>query len=441
MSNRFVSTRTAFVLVAMVTLVLIIGSVVLNRIVFKAASSSATLYFSQSTIQAKPDTVFSVDVLADLSSAANINGVQLELNFDPQLLRPTNTQPAALWKQVFSRIDEGKLLLVMVPLESGAQTDKAEVGLRLSRVTFVTLAEGATNLTLTPANTLLAVSNSPEAKGVENTVESVIDAQVFVTNTAVATPTDSSLKVDGVTTQSQLVFSSQRIISTSQILASNSAIILVRLEHPGRVSVAFGQTSALGNRADFSALTDQAAVRLAGLEAGQRYYFQVVAEDNDASNRVLGQVKSFELPALSSTNVVDRAELTVFPTRAATSATAYATFFDQENKIISGLAPQLQVDEGGVTATQFSEAAGLYQAALTSRDAGRRTVGYNLLLDSQRYATTTAMFDANLANTSIDSSQLLLGLKFDQKTINLILALVAGLILLGLGFYKLARAR
>ena len=152
MSNRFVSTRTAFVLVAMVTLVLIIGSVVLNRIVFKAASSSATLYFSQSTIQAKPDTVFSVDVLADLSSAANINGVQLELNFDPQLLRPTNTQPAALWKQVFSRIDEGKLLLVMVPLESGAQTDKAEFGLRLSRVTFVTLAEGATHLTLTTAN-------------------------------------------------------------------------------------------------------------------------------------------------------------------------------------------------------------------------------------------------------------------------------------------------
>jgi hypothetical protein len=29
----------------------------------------------------------------------------------------------------------------------------------------------------------------------------------------------------------------------------------------------------------------------------------------------------------------------------------------------------------------------------------------------------------------------------DQKTINLILALVAGLLLLGVGFYKLARAR
>src|SRR3989344_7062317 len=100
MNNRFISTRTAFILVSLVTLVLIIGSAVLSRVVFKAASSTATLYFSQFAISAKSEASFTVDVLADLSAPTDLTGVQIELNFDPKILEPTNAEPAALWKQV-----------------------------------------------------------------------------------------------------------------------------------------------------------------------------------------------------------------------------------------------------------------------------------------------------------------------------------------------------
>lgn len=441
MRHNSISTRTAFVLVSVVTLVLIVGSVVLSRIVFKAASSSAALYFSQPIINAKPETAFNVDILADLSAPADITGVQLELNFDPKILKPTETKPAALWKQVFSRVDNGKLLLVLVPLENKTQTSKAVTGMDLVRLTFTSLIEGATNLSLTPANALLAVTNATGAKGVENIVESVVDAQVRVSNTAASTPNNDSLKVEGVASQDDLVFSSQRIISTSQILTPNSAMLLVRLEHPSRVSVAFGQTAALGNRADYSTRTDQAAIRIAGLEAGTRYYYQVVAEDENATNRVLGQIRSFELPVMSSTNIIERAQLTVFPARSATNAMAYAVFYDKENKVIGGLEPSLQSDTEKSSATKFSEVAGLYQAALSSLDTKKQTVRYVLLSNGQKYNTADAIFDPSLDTAEVSTNQPLLGLSLDQKTINLILALVAGLFVLGLGFYKLARAR
>lgn len=441
MRSSLISTRTAFVLVSLVTLVLIVGSVVLSRIVFKAASSTATIYFSQSTVNAKPETAFNVNILADLSAPADITGVQLELNFDPKILKPTDTQPVALWKQVLSRVENGKLVLVLVPLENQTQTSKAVTGMDLVRLTFTSLVEGATNLSLTPANTLLAVTNATGAKGVENIVEAVVDTQVRVSSTAVPSPINDSLKIEGATSQEDLVFSSQRIISTSQVLAPNSAVLLVRLEHPSRVSVAFGQTTALGNRADHSTRTDQAAIRIAGLEAGTRYYYQVVAEDENATNRVLGQIKSFELPVMSSANVIERAELTIFPARSATNAMAYAVFYDKEGKVVGGLEPSLQSDTEKTSATKFSEVAGLYQAALSSFDTKKQTAHYTLLSNGQKYSTADAIFDPSLDTTKVSTNQPLLGLSLDQKTINLILALVAGLFVLGLGFYKLARAR
>lgn len=441
-------------LISLVTLILIVGSALLSRIVFKAASADATLYFDQSVISVKPEATFNVDVLADLSSAADIVGVQLELNFDPKILKVVATQPAVLWKDVKSRVDEGKLSLVVTPVERGVSTGGAVAGLSLARLTFATLAEGETALTLTSANTILAVSN---ARGVENIIETVIDAQVRVSPTAPSAPNDSTLKVDAATTLDEPVFSSQRIISTAPILTPDSAVILVRLEHPARITVVFGQTALLGNRAEYSSRTDQAAVRIAGLDSGQRYFYQIVAEDDNAANRILGQVKSFELPALSPDGVVERAELTVFPPRAKSEATAYAVFFDSSNRVIGagmkspaevgvpptigGLAPQLQTDSQQVSATKFGEVNGLYQAVLGSLETKKQTVRYTLLLNGQRYATASAIFDPSIESATDASPQPLLGLKLDQSTTNLILALVAGLILLGLGFYKLARAR
>ncbi len=442
MSRPVASTRTVFVLVTLVTLILIVGSAILNRIVFKAASADAALYFDQSTVSIKPETNFTVNVLAQLSSAADISGAQFELNFDPSVLKLTDASPAASWKQAYSKSDEGKLLIAIVPLGNVVHTDKASSGLELVTLTFRSVAEGVSGLTLTNTNAMLAVSAPPLSKGIENVVQSVVDAQVRVSTTAPAAPSSDNLKVDATaTTDNQLTFSSQRLISTEQVLTPDSAVILVRLEHPARVSVAFGQTATLGNRADYSTRTDQAAVRIAGLTAGQRYFYQVVAEDDDAANRVLGQVKSFELPTLSATGKVDRAELTVFSNRTANDATAYALFFDSDQKVVSGLAPQLQVDKERVSATRFGEVTGLYQASLRSLETKKLTVRLALTLDGQQYATASAVFDPSNENAPSKLNQPLLGLQLDQPTINLILALVAGLILLGLGFYKLARAR
>ncbi|MDP3992623.1 MAG: hypothetical protein Q8Q05_00145 [bacterium] len=441
MSRRLISTRTAFVLVSIVTIFLIVGSAVLSRVVFKAATSSATLYFSQASIRAKPEKTFKVDVLADLSAPGNLTGVQLELNFDPKIVTPTDVRPAAFWKQAFSKVENGKLFLVLVPIEKQVQISKASTGLSLASLTFTTLAEGATNLTLTAANTLLAVASTPEAKGVENAVQSVVDAQVNVSSSNAPSPTDSPLRINAVTTEDELVFSSQRILSTSPILTPNSAVILIHLEHPARVSVAFGATPALGNRADHSTRTNQAAVRIAGLEAGQRYYYQVVAEDDNTTDRVLGQIKSFELPIMSSGATVDRAELTIFPARAATNATAYAVFYDPDNKVVSGLNPEINIDTDRVSATKFSEVSGLYQSVLGSLEPKKTTIFSAVLLDGQELVGTSAIFDPALANPAVKSSQTFLAIKWDQLTINAILALVAALLLFGVGFYKLARAR
>lgn len=440
MNGRLISTRTTFVLVSLVTIILLVGSIVLSRIVFKAATASATLYFNQATVQVKPDTIFSTDVSVNLSASADITGVQFEVSFDPKILKFITIQPAIFWKQVFSKVDNGKLFLVMVPSERKALTYGAASSLHLANLTFTTLAEGVTSLTFTPGMTLLAVSNTPSSKGVENIIESVLDAQVRVASGAIKTPNDNSPKVETLT-QDELVFSSQRIISTSQILTPNSALILVTLEQPARITIAFGATDALGNRADYRALSDQAVVRIAGLETGKRYFYQVMAEDDNATNRVLGQLKSFTLPVLSLKNKVDRAQLIVFPTRAATTVSAYAMFFDENNAVIGGLSPQLQLNNANVTATKFSEVDGLYQATLSAIDAKKQIVRSTLSLNDQQYDNTTALLDPNLNDSTLVSSKIFSTLKFNQKAINLILVLIASLLLLGVAFYKLARAR
>lgn len=440
MNGRLISTRTTFVLVSLVTIILLVGSIVLNRIVFKAATASATLYFSQSTVQAKPDTTFSTNVSVNLSAPADITGVQFELSFDPKILKFVNIQPAIFWKQIFSKVDNGKLFLVMVPSERKALTYGAVSELNLANLTFTTLAEGVTSLTLTPSMTLLAVSNTPGSRGIENIIESVLDAQVRVASGAIKTPNDNSLKNETLN-QEELVFSSQRIISTSQILTPNSALIFIILEQPARIAVAFGTTDNLGNRADYRSLSDQAVVRIAGLEPGKRYFYQVMAEDDNATNRVVGQLKSFTLPVLSSKNKVDRAQLIVFPTRAATTASAYAMFFDEDNAVIGGLSPQLQLNNANVTATKFSEVDGLYQATFNSLNAKKQIVRFTLLLNDRQYDNTTALLDPNLNDSTPVSSKIFSTLKFNQRAINLILVLIASLLLLGVSFYKLARAR
>ncbi|KKU43178.1 MAG: hypothetical protein UX60_C0033G0004 [Berkelbacteria bacterium GW2011_GWA2_46_7] len=85
--------------------------------------------------------------------------------------------------------------------------------------------------------------------------------------------------------------------------------------------------------------------------------------------------------------------------------------------------------------------AGLYQAAVSFLNTKKQIASYTLILNGQQYDTASAVFDPTLDESSASSTPSILSLKLDQKTINLILALVAGLFLLGLGFYKLARIR
>ncbi|MEK9167560.1 MAG: cohesin domain-containing protein [Patescibacteria group bacterium] len=440
MSRQLVSTKTAFVLISLVTMGLLVGSALLNQIVFKAASSTATVYFDQSSVQIRPNATFNINVLADLSAPVEITGIQFELNFDPKIVAVTETEASAFWKKVVSRVENGKLLFVAVPTGEKVLVDKSVTELKVANLKFTGLAEGVTNLAFTPANSILAASDVWNSKEIKNIVESVIDTRITVSGLAPVAKKDN-LIADAVTTQEDLVFSSQRIVSTSEILSPNSAVILVRLQQPARILIAFGQTTAFGNQADFSNRTSQAAVRIAGLESGKRYYYQVVAEDDNATNKVLGQIKSFELPALSSSGVVDRAELTVFPSRAANETVVYATFFDKENQVVGGLTPELQTNSEKVSSTKFSEVAGLYQAVVNSFETKKQSINYTLLLNGQKYATASSIFDPSLNDSLDGSKQPLLNLQLNQKLINLILGLIAGLLLLGIGFLKLARAK
>lgn len=443
MRTRPISTRTAFIIVSLVTLVLIIGSAILSRIVFKAATAVSTVYFSQSTLSAPPGSEVKIDILADVSAPTNFVGAQFSLRYDDKQLEFAGLDPAGDWQAASFNHSSGRVQLALTPKIQTSLAVGSTRPINFGTIQFKTLVEGNSSLSFDPISTILVATGSSSGRTVENILASVQDAQIIVsTNARAASLENSQVRVDAAADSSQAMrFDSQRIIGAEPLVLPTSAVLMVQLQHQARVSVRFGPTPELGSVVNYTTVTDQAAVKINGLDSSKRYYYQVVAASTDSTNQTLGQLKSFQTLVFSDQTKIDRADFTIFPAKTNTSTAVFAVFYDSTGRIISGLKPDLTLGGGQFKAGPLSEVSGLYQTTVNSLVANRQILRADLASDGQIYSSQEALFDPTAVTQTQNSPAILSAINVDQKTINLIIVLMATLLVTGVGFYKLARAR
>jgi len=440
MSRISVSTRTAFILACVVTIILIAGSAILSRIVFKAATSSATVYFNPSAPVVKTGEVTDVDVLTNFGAAAELVGAQLSVKYDPQLLSYVDVVPATNWQVIKATPESGQLEVIELPISQTSQSLRAGQPVALATLRFRAVAAGQSTLSFDPASTIIATTDSSLGHSIDNSLASVQDAQVSTGTLSLADQAaNAQVRLDAASQTASGSVASQRIAGDQALLAPETALILVSLQQPARLTVRFGPTKALSNTVSYATLAAQAAVKINGLKPGERYYYQVVAGTSDGASQTLGQLKSFQLPLVSTQTTVDHASLTIFPAQTDVATNAYALFYDADGKIITGLEPKFSADNSAVGFGSLSEQTGLYQAPLNATATSKAIVSAKLTLGDQELASASVLIDPNL-NTA-PSPTVLSAVTIDQKTINLLLALVGALLVFGLAFLKLSRAR
>lgn len=433
-----------FIVVSIVTVILIAGSAILQRIVFKADVAESTVYFQQSTPVVKPGSTVELRVVSDVTNAASIAGAQFAVSFDPDRVSFTDIVDAANWQTISTRKQTSTIAWVMVPASANLVESNGASTVSFATLRFFAQSEGSAVFSYEPSETIIAISSPPSSRSLANAVTNVQSGQVSINDLAVPSPapTEEAIAENSSSQEIQGGFTSQRVIATEPLLGSAAALLLVRTQHPSKIAVGFGPTTDLGLLAENAVVASEAAIRLSGLEPGKRYYYQISAVTPDGSSRSLSQTKSFVLPQeVASASSIASARFEVFPSTFDTSTTAYAAFYDQEGRVISGLNPVVSSKSGNLTIGGIGELSGLYQAPVTASERGKTVIRLSLTANEKEYAARSVLFDPNPENRITTADFGFPVLASNQKTTFLILGLLLALFVFGVGFLRVARAK
>src|SRR5277367_3356030 len=96
--RRGISDRWIFLLVAILTLVLLIGSTLLQRIILHAAQVNSSVYLTEPGAAVLPGSNVNYTIEANLNGNAVVGGAQFVITYNPQYLQLTSEEPVAPWR-------------------------------------------------------------------------------------------------------------------------------------------------------------------------------------------------------------------------------------------------------------------------------------------------------------------------------------------------------
>lgn len=431
---RPLSSRALFIIVAVTTVILIVGSALLQRVVFKAEESSASLYFSPSLNLAAPTSVARLTLQADLSAPSYITGAQLSLNIKGSGASFTGATAEPGWQVVRQNLTSGTLELLILPSVNSGPSVLVSSQIKLAEILLSTNAEGSSTISIDPARTTLGARSAEAPNIAVNILSSVQDATLTLNAGTLptvksASPPEQPATATGI----------QRVRSAHVLASPGAAVVFVALERAGKIQVRFGQSEQLESLVEQAAEAKNVAIRLSGLEAGKRYYYRLVVDMSDTTSQTITAVKSFQTPLASEADVANRVELDTFPSTISGPFIAYAVALDENEQALSN-PPAFSVTSGNATVGPVSTFNGLHQVTVTPTIQERQAIEINVSSNAAT-DTKTVLFDPNHSD---DSSAIEPGLPLiaqNQKTTLLLAGLLAALWVIGYLFVKLARNR
>ncbi|OGD61596.1 hypothetical protein A3A71_04070 [Candidatus Berkelbacteria bacterium RIFCSPLOWO2_01_FULL_50_28] len=430
------SERLVFTIVVIITVILLVGSAILQRIVFKAESVNGALHFTPTTLVAPLGKPLSLVLQSDFDASSLGAGIQVSIDYDPTALSLDSVKPSSGWTT--AKIDKSPGTVFWVAVPSGAAVSSLSTRSVFATFVFRPLKNGPAEIKIDPTRSAIALMTS-DATAVYNALNSVQNSVLTIAPSG-ASPIVASESTEPTPTNSG--FGLQRLVSTDEIALPQAAIVLVKLQFSGRVVVNFGLTSSLSGSVESSSSSMYHALKLSGLESAKTYYYQVATTDSQGSSKLLGAVKSFQTVAISRNLNVDQYSFQVFPATARDQVKVYITAKDDEGNLLGNLQKtlSLKASRGEVKILPLSEVDGLYQATVEYTGTNRHAVVISATNGNQEVGSQAVIFDPDLiAKEATSGNQFILSLS--ENVVATLIGLLALLAVLTALLWKLARSR
>ena len=439
--QRALPPRVLFTVVVVITLILLLGSALLQRVVFRAEEVAGSLYLSPTSFVAPPGEEVRLVIRGQVPVGTISLGAELYLDYERARLKLEDAQSASPWQTLSLTDSDGRLSWILAPrMEEGATTELAgEV--EFGRLKFRTQTEGPVRLSFDPTKSLLGVVAPGQEPMVYNALASVQDSAGAVRADASASTTAQLLGSPDPSPERKLsqALSAQRILANEVLTYPNLALVLVRLQYLGTVEIRFGPSPEMGSRLRSIGLSTAHSLKIAGLDEATDYYFQVVVEDQSGS-RVVGPVKKFATNRIATGAIDPRASrLELFPASAKSDALALVVLRDSANNAVAAQSPRLSSESTNVRLAPVTEVNGLYESTVEFIGNGRERVSITATSGEQTIGKQTLVFNDKLEERSVPSQTKLI-LSVDERLMITVLGLTIVLFLAGAVFTRLIRA-
>ncbi len=432
--------RKSFIVVLGLTVILIIGSVILQRIVFKADQTFGSLFLTPSSFRVVKSQPLDLEVSTTAVEPINVAALELTIVFDPSKLELSETLPSLGWKTVSSSSKNGHLNWLITPSDQGPSLIAVEGDVTFGRIRFSAVGDGATTVNLFQSDTIMASADTAKGNFIYNALTSVQNAAGTISaeaNPDASFPEATALVQPIIEDLQAANFVSQKIESSSIVSAPNNALLMLQLAYQGAAQVEFGETTQLGNLVETNAYGAYQAVPISGLTPGQRYYYRVAAKVGQTS-RILSPIKSFTTPLAGQGSA--KAEPIIFPERAAKTSNVYFSFTNDKGENVIDVQPSVEVILGRATVGKVRRVGGYFQATVTAPDnANKQLIRVKVVSGGQSFESSSLLFDPAYVDPIQPAAPAIQVFAWNQK---LILTLLGGLILLFLFsnlFVRLAR--
>lgn len=441
---RPISPRLGFILATVITVILIGGSILLQRIVFKAEQNFAALAIGPTTFRVSQGEPLDLTINSTATAPLSVSGLQLSLKFDAAKLTFKEVAPPVGWKTLFLKASAGTVDWIVVPANGQPALVTAQGETPFGSVRFVATGSGVTDVSFTQEKTILAAADTANGVFVYNAAHSVQNTAGTITasnETGVAFPETKPLPLTPSDVEMAPTFGTQRILSTYVASTAKDSLVFVGLAYAGKVTVEFGTTPQLGNRAETTGQSASHVVSLTNLTPNQLYYYRILGEETTQHSRVVGAVKSFRTTTVGTgTLSTTQSDVIAFPNRAQQSSALYIFPRDEHGNALEASDVSVESD-GAVKIGDVSHLNQYYEVDVTTSGSKKQVVRLTPKIGQTLLTSQSIVFDPNYVEPTSRASKNELVFAWNQKSMATVLGGAILLFLLGYLFVALARSR
>lgn len=444
--KRSISPRVYFVVATLLTLFLLVGSVILQQIAFKADQEAATLVLSPTNFRSTEGQMVDLEIQTNSADTVFATGFQANLRFDGSRLEFVEAVPATGWSTLSVSSAVGRVQWLSTPVPTETTITELKGPAVLGRLRFRSIKSGVATVNFEQSDTILAAVDPVQGNFVYNAATSVQSSAGTVASLGEAEQKFPEVKIETLTapeSSAEPLFGSQRITSTYAVPTSRDALIFIALGYPGRAHVEFGLTPQFGNSVESLGESTHHVLQLSSLAPATQYYYRVIGEQTGEQSRVVGTTRSLTLPPSSDGGLVSAktSEVVMFPNKTAREANLYIFPRDEQGAIISTEAITVPAVDN-VQIGQPKKQAGYLTFELTGQSSGKEVVTLRPVADDGTLLNSASLiidpeFKPGAQNRTVKE----LVLDWNQKTTAVLFGAVILVFLLSLGFVRLVRSR